>query len=122
VYAGDEAAVKALLDAGTIKGTEQYTNNFVHTPLSLAISRKKSPVVRVLLEAGVSPDEMCHWSGSHKWTPLAYAADCNNAEAVAVLLEHGADKSREFVHAGKTTTVAEFCASKGKTAIADQLK
>ncbi|MER6981591.1 ankyrin repeat domain-containing protein [Streptomyces carpinensis] len=85
--AADPARVKALLRAGADPGGGDSDGA---TPLYLASVQGDAEVVRLLMEAGASPDTESSGAGS-EGTPLCAAACWGHTETVRELLTHGAD-------------------------------
>ena len=95
-------AVKVLIDCGV----DLTTTKSGFPPLVLAAILGSDEIVRLLLEAGVNPNE------NKNFIALIYAAWTGNAKMVKHLLEHGAD--RYAVHNGQTYLhLAIDCASAG---------
>ena len=97
----DVAMVKLLLDFGANVNNRDNDNE---TPLHYALAHRKSredgmPVLRLLIERGADLDAKAlnFWDD----TPLTVAVRGGYAEAVKLLLDHGADVSRTN-HADET--------------------
>jgi hypothetical protein len=89
IDAGDAAQTQALLAGGA---SPSVFDPYGRTPLVYAIQRwghgpRHQDVVRVLLAAGVRPDQKAF----DDWTPLMHAASQGHADACTLLLDAGAD-------------------------------
>jgi ankyrin repeat protein len=87
-FFGGGAAVRLLLAAGMDADADQENPARVR-PLHSAVAARDHDAARALLEAGADPD--CVQQGG--FTPLLAAAHHDDAEMVALLLRHGADRS-----------------------------
>lgn len=85
-YLRDEACDRsAILDKQNHEGD---------TPLALACMFGHVDTVKELLLAGADPDLPC---ANDDWTPMVSAARCANHEIVKMLLDSGADRSRNNI-------------------------
>lgn len=84
---GSAAVVRALIKAGAnVKATTMSGATALH----LAAAAGNSDVVTALLDAGADPNaKEAQWGQ----TPLVFAAEYDRANAIRVLLKHGADPS-----------------------------
>jgi ankyrin repeat protein len=81
---GDETAVRRLLADGA---RPDETDVFL-TPLMSACRRGDLGIISALIDAGADVDRH---DGRNHWTPLLHALHKNQAAAVALLLQRGAD-------------------------------
>ena len=65
-------------------------------------------MIRRLIDAGCDPNVRC--VGPHRETPLHWAASCDDVEAVAALVEHGADLEADGAVIGGLTPLADAVA------------
>ena len=91
---GDDAVVRALLDAGADK---DLANNDGATPLFIAAHDGHDAIVRTLLGAGADKDR----ASNDGYTPLMAAAAFGHVEVARVLLAAGANKTKKDA-SGKT--------------------
>lgn len=97
IYHSPYTLIQALLEAGADPNPPDGVHaGFppLHAALSTLSASPGSParddvpaVLRLLLSHGADPNQR----GLNDWTPLHVAALADSAEAVAILLEHGAD-------------------------------
>jgi ankyrin repeat protein len=115
VAAGDAATVARMLRS--VPGLARPRGEGAADPVALAARHGRVEVLRLLIEAGGLP-----WTeGDGRATPsaLMQAAAAGDAEAVALLLEHGADPALRD-QAGRTA--ADHAAEAGHPEVAQQLK
>ena len=84
---GSAAVVRALIKAGANVKASTMSGA---TALHLAAAAGNSDVVTALLDAGADPNAK---EGQWGQTPLVFAAEYDRANAIRVLLKHGADPS-----------------------------
>ena len=121
--------VKILLEAGLFRDSRlpvRYwlfdlrsltdAKNF-ESPLTLAIYARNTYAIKLLLKNGYDVDEIRHhFDGycncmEHKGTPLTYAIWLGCGEAVAVLLEAGADVMKMGPQSQTAAEMAQLCLS-----------
>ncbi|MFG2827053.1 ankyrin repeat domain-containing protein [Streptomyces sp. NPDC048434] len=88
VYEDEVRQVDALLRQGASPSTPHPDGE---TPLYLAAVGGRTDIVRLLLEAGASPDAESRGEPGSEGLPLCAAACWDHAEVVRELLAHGAD-------------------------------
>ena len=121
--------VKILLEAGLFRDSRlpvRYwlfdlrslidAKNF-ESPLTLAIYARNTYAIKLLLKNGYDVDEIRHhFDGycncmEHKGTPLTYAIWLGCGEAVAILLEAGADVMKMGPQSQTAAEMAQLCLS-----------
>ncbi|MGY5125471.1 ankyrin repeat domain-containing protein [Streptomyces nigrescens] len=109
IYADEADKVEALLRQGASPSAPDADGE---TPLYLAAVSGQSDIVRLLLEAGASPDTESRGQPGSEGLPLCAAACWGHEEVVRALLAHGADPDlRE--DDGTTYTPLMWAASNG---------
>ena len=121
--------VKILLEAGLFRDSrlpvrywlfdlQSLTNaKKFESPLTLAIYARNTYAIKLLLKNGYDVDEIRHHLDGHcgcmehKGTPLTYAIWLGCDEAVAVLLEAGADIMKMGRQAQTAAEMAQLCLS-----------
>ena len=121
--------VKLLLEAGLFRDSRlpvRYwsfdlsfltNDNIFESPLTLAIYARNTYAIRLLFKNGYNVDEVRHhFNGrcncmEHKGTPLTYAIWLGCDEAVAVLLEAGADIMKMGPQTQTAAEMAQLCLS-----------
>ncbi|MEW9521400.1 ankyrin repeat domain-containing protein [Streptomyces tubercidicus] len=88
IYAKQASEVAALLRQGASPSAPEADGE---TPLYLAAVGGQSEIVRLLLEAGATPDTESRGEPGSAGLPLCAAACWDHAETVRALLAHGAD-------------------------------
>ena len=122
-------AVKLLLEAGLFRDSRlpvrywsfdlSFLTNakIVESPLTLAIYARNIYAIKLLLKNNYNVDEVHHhlighcYCMDHKGTPLTYAIWLGCDEAVAVLLEAGADIMKMGPQAQSAAEMAQLCLS-----------
>src|SRR5690349_5698161 len=95
-YNDDVELVKMLLDAGA--NVKAATREGAITPLFMACTNGDAPMIEALLKAGADAKSV----KSNGTTALMTAAASGSAEAVKVLIEHGADINAKEAVYGQT--------------------
>jgi len=99
---GDVAAVKSLLDRGANVNSK---SPYGQTALFFACDRGNTEVVKLLLDRGADVNVQDTFYHS---TPLTWAAQHNRAEAIRLLLQHGANSPTVILMQGVQSGNAEF--------------
>jgi hypothetical protein len=95
--------IRTLLEYGA---DPTYDGGYGFPSLIAALSTKrpdKRDIIRLLLEFGAD----VHQRGVNDWTPLHYAANIDDPEAITLLLAHGADPNSRTRIDGCTTPSEE---------------
>ncbi|KAJ8131963.1 hypothetical protein O1611_g1658 [Lasiodiplodia mahajangana] len=98
---GDEILL-AFTEASSVEINQ--LDGFGFAPLHWATYRRKSKIVRVLLEAGAAPDIMSRKGD----TPLYIAANSRDVDSARLLLESGADVNLSNPFTGYTAIFAAY--------------
>jgi ankyrin repeat protein len=86
-YAGDEEAVREILELGTDINVRSISGD---TALHVAVFQQDNLIVKLLLDYGFDPNAIVPRNG---YTPLHNAVSANNVAAVRLLLLYGANKN-----------------------------
>ncbi|MDQ6883532.1 MAG: ankyrin repeat domain-containing protein [Candidatus Dormibacteraeota bacterium] len=113
-YFGHPRIARALIDAGADVNAEARDPSRVR-PLQSAVSGRHRGVVEILLDAGADPNP----AQAHGWTALHSAAHQGNGPMIALLLEHGADRT---VRADNGQRPADMAREAGYHDLADELE
>ena len=89
IRAGETAGIREAVDGGA---DPEALERFGGTPMLSAVANRRLDVIRLLAEAGASPDTPR--LGMNEFTPLHLAAQRDNLDAVVLLLELGADATK----------------------------
>lgn len=114
-WTGDAALVKAVVTKCPGLSVDVIPEHWSDTPLNRAAARGHSEVLRILLEAGASPNR----AGASGWFPLTSAVHSGSADSVALLLASGAEV--ESSNGPNQFTALERAARYGQTRIARML-
>ena len=74
----------------------EHSQGFRHdeTPLSLAVKAQAVEIVRILIDAGVDPNQSTQYGFRHDETPLTLAVKAQAADMVRILIDAGADPNK----------------------------
>jgi len=111
----DSGSIEGMFPQGEVPGAMREG---IQEALRSAIYQKNEEAVRILLEAGVPPDE----ADETGWTPLMSAARGGEVGIVRRFLEAGANPERIRVHRGEEQTPLSIAEEKGETDILELLR
>ena len=86
---GNTDKVRRIFSSGMVD--MRYMTERYGTPLLLAAKNGHKDVVKLLLDKGVEPDQICWNNGKSEWTPLQMAAKYGHKDVVQILLDRGAE-------------------------------
>jgi ankyrin repeat protein len=92
-----------------------WRNSANETALTQAINQGNNKALKILLDAGVSPNSSSRFSGQ-EMTILVHAISCGNNEAVRILVDAGADTGNILYdsYLGRDISLLERSADKNK--------